>query len=247
MQKMTIALYLQDAYLKESEAQIVRVTEEGDGMWRIVLDRTPFYPGEGGQPTDQGEIRCGEWCGKVQQVLRQQEQIVHCVKAPFSPPEQGDVLARVDWNRRYHNMRCHSAGHIIDFALCLLGLSPSPLLFMKADHGKHPFLWYKGSVEAELTKPLELKANELVQRDLKLSHHLLAYSEAKELALHLEPNALLGVSKGLIRLLTLDSIGSVADGGTQVQMTHEIGPITILQVDGTDGSTKIHYDILPIE
>lgn len=47
----------------------------------------------------------------------------------------GTVLKEtLDWDRRYLNMRLHSAGHVVDFALYLLGYSPAPLMSLKGDH-----------------------------------------------------------------------------------------------------------------
>ena len=51
---MTIALYLNDAYLKEMEASVIEIAKESDPQrrWMLVLDQTIFYPRGGGQATD---------------------------------------------------------------------------------------------------------------------------------------------------------------------------------------------------
>ncbi len=46
---MTALLYQTDSYLREFTAQVIGVTGQG-----VVLDRTAFYPGGGGQPCDTG-------------------------------------------------------------------------------------------------------------------------------------------------------------------------------------------------
>jgi misacylated tRNA(Ala) deacylase len=49
---MTEALYMNDAYLKEWEANVIKVKDDK----YIVLDSTAFYPKGGGQPCDEGII-----------------------------------------------------------------------------------------------------------------------------------------------------------------------------------------------
>ncbi len=46
---MTDLLYLDENYLKEFQARVTELTEDG-----VVLDRTAFYVGGGGQPSDTG-------------------------------------------------------------------------------------------------------------------------------------------------------------------------------------------------
>ena len=50
---MTEILCYEDSYMREFEATVTDVIESG-----IVLDRTSFYPGGGGQPCDTGVIEC---------------------------------------------------------------------------------------------------------------------------------------------------------------------------------------------
>ncbi len=46
--------YLDDSYLKEMDAKIMDVKPDGNNF-RVLLDKTVFYPMGGGQPTDQGK------------------------------------------------------------------------------------------------------------------------------------------------------------------------------------------------
>ena len=46
---MTDLLYQTDSYLRQFEARVTAVDEANRG---VVLDRTAFYPGGGGQPAD---------------------------------------------------------------------------------------------------------------------------------------------------------------------------------------------------
>ena len=51
---MQNALYMNDSYLKEFEAEVVSVK---DGKY-VVLNQTAFYPNGGGQPADTGTLIC---------------------------------------------------------------------------------------------------------------------------------------------------------------------------------------------
>ena len=46
-----------------------------------------------------------------------------------------------------------------------------------------------------------------------------------------------------LRKITLESVGSVADGGTQVKETGEIGRIEILSVEEEGAGTVIRYRV----
>jgi Ser-tRNA(Ala) deacylase AlaX len=239
---MTDLLYLENAYLKDMEAAILEVAKENDGQqrWLLVLDKTIFYPRGGGQATDQGFLSTDTWKGKVCQVLLKDGKPLHYMEGDQPPSVGTRVKGALDWNRRYLNMRLHSAGHIVDFALYLLGYSPSPLAPFKGEHEKKPVIHYQGTVEKDFREELEKKANELVAQDLLFSCHFASHEEVERKALYLQP----GLPKNKpLRLLTLEGVGSVADGGTQVRKLSEVGPISILPIEKKDGITLVHYRI----
>ena len=235
---MTIPLYLRNAYLKEAQATILEVIKENDKKWQIVLDQTIFYPRGGGQSTDQGILFTDTWKGKVSQALLKEDKIVHYVERDQPPPIGTPLKMVLDWDRRYLHMRLHSAGHVVDFAIYLMGYSPKLLMPLKGDHGKKPVICYQGTVDKDIREELERKANDLVARNLDFSFRLAEHEELEREAIYLQP----GLPKNkTLRLLTLNGIGSVADGGTQVNKTSEVGKISILPIEMKEGMTFIHY------
>lgn len=238
---MSTPLYLSDAYLKEVDAQIVEVVQESEKKWQIVLDKTVFYPMGGGQPTDQGKLLSDNWEAKVYQVLQKGDKIIHYVEAATAPNLGSVVKGIIDWQRRYLHMRLHSAAHVVDFALYLLGYSPHPLMPIKGDSGKKPTIWYQGTIEKDFRQDLEDKAAELVAQNLPFSFRFVSHDELEKEAIYLQP----GLPKNKpLRLLTLEGIGSVADGGTQVARTAEVGKIAILPVEKKEGTTIIQYKLV---
>ena len=48
---MTELIYQNDSYIQSFDAQVTRVNKQNNG---VVLNRTAFFPGGGGQPADFG-------------------------------------------------------------------------------------------------------------------------------------------------------------------------------------------------
>ena len=104
---MTELLFLVDSYTREFQAHVTELADDG-----VVLDRTAFYAGGGGQPCDTGVLVAGEARFQVTRVGRKDGKIVHQIQGP--PPQIGsEVQGVLDWERRYLLMRTHSALHIL--------------------------------------------------------------------------------------------------------------------------------------
>jgi alanyl-tRNA synthetase len=52
---MTERLYYNDSFLREFDAQVLSCEQDGE-LWKVILDRTAFYPTSGGQPHDLGTL-----------------------------------------------------------------------------------------------------------------------------------------------------------------------------------------------
>ena len=111
---------------------------------------------------------------------------------------------------------------------------------MKGDHGKKPYIVYSGVLGKDISKELEDKSNELIAKNLILSTAIVPLEELQKDAIYLQPN--LPTDKPL-RKLTLEGVGSVADGGTQVAHTAEVGHISIVSVIEKDGVITVSYQI----
>lgn len=234
----TKLLYLEDSYQKMMEATVIDVKESSPGIYKIVLDQTVFYPIGGGQASDQGKLSNNSWQGQVIDCAIQEGEHRHIIKAQTAPKIGDKVTGEIDWDRRYKLMKIHSGGHIVDFAMHVLGYSPSPLMPWKGDHGKKAFIQYHGTINKDVKAELETKANELVKKNLSITWGQTDLETLKKEAIYLQPG--LPTDKPL-RKITLESVGSVADGGTQVKTTSEVGKIIILAVEPINGETTVKY------
>ena len=88
---MTEILCHADSYLREFDATVVGVEVKG-----VVLDRTAFYPGGGGQPADAGVLSTAEGEFEVAKLSRVEGRIVHEV-AGEPLPIGAAVHGIIDW------------------------------------------------------------------------------------------------------------------------------------------------------
>ena len=236
----TKAIYLDDSYQTEMDATVLEVLPENGGRFRLILDQTVFYPMGGGQPTDQGKLTSPSWSADVYQVMMKDGEIWHYVQTTIAPTVGLIIHGSINWDRRFKNMKMHSAGHIIDFALFLLGYSPKQLTPLKGDHGKKPFITYQGILGKDIKLELQEKTNELVSKNLAFSWLFQPIEALQKEAIYLQPG--LPTNKPL-RTLRLEGISAVADGGTQIKKTSEVGSILIATIEEKEGNTIISYQI----
>ena len=218
---MTEILCYEDSYMREFEATVTDVIESG-----IVLDRTSFYPGGGGQPCDTGVI---EWDGEssqITQVSRIEGKLVHKVDGPI--PDLGNsIKGRLDWIKRYQLMRTHTALHILcgvvwrDFGAQVTGGNMTPL------HARMDFELKEMS--SRFASDIEILINKEVaaERDIEVSN--LPREEAFKIPdlIRMKINKLPpAISE--VRIVDISGLDLQADGGTHVRNTREVGKIRVV-------------------
>jgi misacylated tRNA(Ala) deacylase len=109
---MTDLLCHTDAYVRAFAAAVAAV-DAAEGT--VVLDRTAFYPGGGGQPCDVGWLTKGDVEWRVAKVRKKGKDVVHRLEGEgLDALQPGDaVTARLDWDRRHLLMRTHTALHVL--------------------------------------------------------------------------------------------------------------------------------------
>jgi misacylated tRNA(Ala) deacylase len=228
---MTVALYYEDAYRAEFDADIVQV--EGD---RVRLDRTAFYPGGGGQPADTGVLRAQGAVMKVVALSKGEAGIWHQVDgAP--PPVGAQVHGQVEWERRLQLMRTHTAMHILcgviwrDHRASVTGGQMSPL------QGRMDFEF--PSMHQELVRSIEEAINVEVRAARGISSRILPREQAFAIPdlirtkINLLPQ---GIQQ--VRVVEIEGLDLQADGGTHVLNTREAGPLRIVDYKSKGAANK---------
>ncbi len=218
---MTELLYQMNSYLREFEAVVTAVV--GDG---VVLDRTAFYIGGGGQPCDTGDLEVDGERWEVRKVGRKDGQVVHYLDR--KPPPVGTSLkGTLDWERRYELMRTHTAMHILcgvvwrDYEASVTGGKMKPL------QGRMDFEFER--MQRELVDEIEAKINVEVAAARPISARILPREEAFQIPdlirtkINLLPKHIVQV-----RVVEIEGLDLQADGGTHVANTSEVGSLKII-------------------
>jgi len=229
---MTLLLAHTDSYLREFDSVVTRVDNEACAL---VLNRTAFYPGGGGQPYDTGIIQWmdGDTQNKVgiTKINQGGADVAHHL-APTSTaialPSVGTAVTGViDWGRRYQLMRTHTAMHILcgvvwrDYGAQVTGGNMQPL------NGRMDFEFE--NLKRELVDEIEEKVNAEVLEAREVRVALLPRNDAEQIPdlirtkINLVPNSITE-----IRTVEIVGLDLQADGGTHVANTREVGRLRVV-------------------
>ncbi|MGD2048782.1 MAG: alanyl-tRNA editing protein [Chloroflexota bacterium] len=218
---MSELLYLDDPYIKRFEATVV---DQIDGA--VVLDRTAFYPGGGGQPSDQGQLIAGDDEWSVTKVKRVSGKVSHFVEGEL-PAVGTQVVGQLDWERRYNLMRIHTALHILcgviwrDYKSSVTGGNMEPL------NGRMDFEFE--TMHQELVSEIEEAINREVAAERDIFVKTLPREEAFQIPDLIRTKINL-LPEGIKEVRTVEIVGLdlQADGGTHVANTREVGNIRVV-------------------
>ena len=218
---MTEILCYADSYLREFDATVVEVSPEG-----VVLDRTCFYPGGGGQPPDTGVLQACDSEYRVTRLSRSSGQIVHEIEGE-PPPVGATVHGAIDWQRRYQLMRTHTALHILcgvvwrDLGAPVTGGDMRPLA-ARMDFELE-------SMSADFARDVEGLVNVEVEAARPVQVATLSRDEAFQIPDLIRTKInLLPPSIPEVRTVNIVGLDLQADGGTHVANTREVGKIRVV-------------------
>lgn len=237
---MTETIYSTDAYVRSMDATVLEVDRD-DG--RILLDRTVFYPGGGGQPPDTGALWVGDDRLEVVRVGQDGSGVWHWVEEGL-PPRGTTLRGEVDWDRRYLLMRTHTAMHAMCGVVWDRFRSPVTGGNMKPGEGRLDFElpdW-----DPDDRDPIESALNEQLSRRLPVEISFMARSQAdQDPSLIRTKVNLLPASLTEVRVVDIVGLDRQADGGTHVDSTAEVGRVQITKVESKGrGFRRIRFDVL---
>jgi alanyl-tRNA synthetase len=220
-------LYYTDSYLVEFDAVVRDVQPQGD-RWKIVLDRTAFYPTSGGQPFDLGTL---DEASVVDVFDQEDGTIGHLVDRELEINSR--VRGHVEWGRRFDHMQQHTGQHLLSAAF-------------EREAGARTLSFHLGTAASTIDLDKELTADQIARveeaangvlwEDREICVKFVTASEAAKLPLRKEP-----VREGDLRIVEINDYDLSACGGTHVKSTGAIGVIAISGAERFKGGLRVEF------
>ena len=220
-------LYYKDQYLKEFTAEILDVIEV-NGTFHVVLDKTAFFPGGGGQHCDSGYIENH----KVIDVFEKDGLIYHVTET--KPIKIHKVKCKIDWNRRLDGMQQHLGQHVLSG--CFFTLFNANTVSVHV--GKEiSTVDIQGFLDEESIRKAEKMANEIIQENIEVEFLTPSKKELKKLKLRRDlPN-----TDEQIRIVKIGDLDINACCGVHPSKTLDLQIIKIRRWEKHKGATRIEY------
>ncbi len=222
---MTEKLYYKDAYISEFLAKVISCESAGD-IYDVVLDKTAFFPEEGGQYSDKGFI-----AGISVVDVKEIEGIIHhYVNEPVSVGD--NALCKIDFDERYEKMQCHTGEHILSGIIHSLYGLDNVGFHLGADD-------VTMDVSAPLTRAeldkVEILANEVIYKNIEVISYFPDSAESGSIEYRSKSEI-----KENLRIVKIGEYDSCACCAPHVKFTGEIGIIKILDFAKLRGGIRIH-------
>ena len=221
-----IKLFYQDTHMTTFEARVTDCSVQADGLCRIVLDQTAFFPEEGGQSADAGTLD-GQ---KVLDVQIQDNIIYHIIDTPL---DVGSIVTgEVDWTQRFDYMQQHSGEHIL-----------SGLIHKHFGYDNVGFhlgqeevtMDFNGSLSMTHLRDLETEANRIIWKNLPV----IATFPSKEHLEQLDYRSKLELSED-IRIVEIPGVDLCACCAPHVDHTGQIGLLKVTGLQSHRGGVRIN-------
>ena len=220
----TERLYYSDSYIKEFDAIVVSCEKLEKG-YKVVLDKTAFFPEGGGQKADTGFI--GE--SKVTDVQESDDVIYHFVDKELNASTEYNC--KLDWEQRFLRMQSHSGEHIVSGVVHSLYGYDNVGFHMEEDYVTVDF---SGELTREQLDEVEEKTNRYIYDNIEIECFFPNEDEIE----NLDYRSKLDLKEG-VRLVRIGEADLCACCAPHVKRTGEIGVVKILDFMRHRGGVRI--------
>lgn len=221
---MTEKLYEKDAYIKEFTATVIDCIS-ADNAFKIILDKTAFFPEGGGQASDMGVLDETE----IFDVQIEDKTIYHYAKEPIKVGSE--IIGKIFFERRFFFMQNHTGEHIVSgiahryFGVNNVGFHLSED-FVTVDFDKE--------LSREQLNIVEYLANQTVWQNLPVRAYFPTEEELEKTEYRSKKEI-----DGAVRLVEIKDTDICACCAPHVKNTGEIGIIKLLDTEKMRGGIRI--------
>lgn len=223
------SLYYENQYIKEFEANIIKKIIEEDKI-KIILDKTYFFPGGGGQKNDLGNINGV----KVIDVYEKDESVIHILEADIEAKEGNKIIGKIDWNRRKDGMEQHLGQHILSGSFYkILGKNTVSIHLGKEISTV--------DIIGELTEEDIIKVNNYANYIIEENRKVIGYFPDNKELVNMKLRRDLPITEKKIRILEIEGLDLTACSGVHLGNTLEIRLIKIKKFEKNKNNTRIYF------
>ncbi len=221
----TEKLYDQDSYLQEFQATVVSCEQKNENIWRVVLDKTAFFPEGGGQTGDIG------WLNDIAVTDTREKAgvIYHEAKAPLEVGAQ--VAGKIDFAARFDKMQQHTGEHILSGIVCATYGYNNVGFHLSSEITT---LDFDGELTTEQVHELEIRVNQAIHENIPVQ---VKFPTKDELA-EMEYRSKIEI-EGQVRIVEIPGIDRCACCAPHVKTTAEVGLLKIQSCDRHRGGCRL--------
>jgi alanyl-tRNA synthetase len=230
---LTDRLYYHDSFLREFDATVISCEPEGP-RWRVILDKTAFYPTSGGQPHDLGTLGNATVAEVLDAPGAAGPGDYHVVHYTTAEVPVGPVHGQIDWPRRIDHMQQHTAQHLLSAAFIeLFGFQT--VSFHLGKEISTIDLHTPAIVPRHLEEA-ERRTNEIIFEDRVVE---IRFGTAEELA---ESGIRKKVEReGILRAIDIEGFDRQPCGGTHLARTGQAGQLLIRKLERSRERWRVEY------
>ena len=214
---MTEKLFYQDSRIRKFTARVESCRETEKNQYEVVLDRTAFFPEEGGQYADSGRLFQGEQEIPVFDVQEKNGILIHYTEKALQ--EGTEITGEIDYEERFSKMQQHTGEHIV-----------SGIVHRRFGYNNVGFhlgneevtMDFDGMLTMEQIREIEREANEAVAANVEIQVLYPTKEELKDIAYRSKMEI-----EGQVRIVRIPGWDTCACCAPHVTATGEIGIIKL--------------------
>ncbi|MDB8792076.1 DHHA1 domain-containing protein [Romboutsia sp. 1001216sp1] len=220
-------LYYTNQYIKEFVAEIEEILEV-NGKYHIVLDKTAFFPGGGGQFCDLGKIDVHD----VLDVYEKDNKVYHVVEKKTIKIHK--VKCFIDWERREDGMHQHFAQHILSGCFYTLFKKNTTAFHLGSEISTVDI---KGPLTIDEIREVERMANDIISENIEVETLIPSKKDLKKIWIRRD----LPDTSEEIRIVKIGDLDSNACCGVHPKSTLDVRMIKIRRWEKNKDSIRIEF------